>query len=196
MPPYENQPGLVVALDDRGVLHLTLDRPAKRNALNDEMVNALTELIDAAGRDEAVRVISLGATGEHFCSGFDLASRNSVRSERKPRVGSIQRRLPSQVNRLCSVMLTVQTPIVATARGWAAGIGVCLLLAADFAVVADDARIWEPFVERGFTPDSGTTWMLPARIGEVRARELLLLGRKITGREAADWGMVHAAVAA
>ena len=57
------------------------------------------------------------------------------------------------------------------ARGWAAGIGLHLVLAADFAVVADDARLWEPFSERGFTPDSGATWLLPQQVGEVRARE-------------------------
>jgi 2-(1,2-epoxy-1,2-dihydrophenyl)acetyl-CoA isomerase len=91
-------------------------------------------------------------------------------------------------------MATVQTPIVVVAQGWVAGIGLHLLLAADFAVVAEDARLWEPFAERGFTPDSGGTWMLPRRIGEVRAREMLLLGRAVSGAEAADWGLVHRAV--
>ncbi len=60
--------------------------------------------------------------------------------------------------------------------------------------MAEDARLWEPFAERGFTPDSGATWLLPRRIGEVRAREILLLGRVLSGTEAAQWGMVHVAV--
>ena len=55
-------------------------------------------------------------------------------------------------------------------------------------------RFWEPFVERGFTPDSGATWMLPRRVGEARARELLLLGRALSGTEAAEWGAIHRAV--
>ena len=67
-------------------------------------------------------------------------------------------------------------------RGWAAGIGFQLALAADFTIAADDARFWEPFAERGFTPDSGATWLLPRRVGEVRARELLLLGRALERR--------------
>jgi 2-(1,2-epoxy-1,2-dihydrophenyl)acetyl-CoA isomerase len=91
-------------------------------------------------------------------------------------------------------MASVQTPIVVAARGWAAGIGLHLVLAADFAIVAEHARLWEPFSERGFTPDSGATWLLPRRIGEVRAREMLLLGRALAGSEAADWGLVHRAV--
>jgi 2-(1,2-epoxy-1,2-dihydrophenyl)acetyl-CoA isomerase len=67
-------------------------------------------------------------------------------------------------------------------------------LASDFAVAADDARFWEPFSERGFTPDSAGTWLLPRLAGVVRARELLLLGRQLDGSEAAAWGLIHAAV--
>ena len=151
-------------------------------------------MIDA-GRDEAVRAIVLTAAGEHFCSGFDIVGRNSPVNEVKPRIGSIQRRLPSQAHRLVPLMLTVQTPIVAVVRGWCAGIGLHVALAADFTFVADDARMWEPFAERGFTPDSGGTWLLPRRIGEVRAREMLVLGRPVSGVDAASWGMVHASVA-
>ncbi|HEX3567887.1 MAG TPA: enoyl-CoA hydratase-related protein, partial [Acidimicrobiales bacterium] len=62
--------------------------------------------------------------------------------------------------------------------------------------VADDARLWEPFSSRGFTPDSGATWLLPRLIGMTRTRELLLLGRRLRGSEAAEWGLVHQAVPA
>jgi 2-(1,2-epoxy-1,2-dihydrophenyl)acetyl-CoA isomerase len=80
-------------------------------------------------------------------------------------------------------------------RGWAAGLGFQMALAADLTLAAEDATFWEPFVERGFTPDSGATWMLARRAGPVRARQLLLLGRKLSGQEAADWGLIHAACA-
>ncbi len=71
-----------------------------------------------------------------------------------------------------------------------------MAVAADFTVAAADARFWEPFTERGFTPDSGGTWLLPRRVGDVRARELLLLGRALSGLEAAEWRLVHRAVPA
>jgi 2-(1,2-epoxy-1,2-dihydrophenyl)acetyl-CoA isomerase len=185
---------LGIALDPVGVLRLQLDKPGRRNALDDAMVAALIDAIDAAGRDEAVRAIAITAAGEHFCSGFDIVARNDASDAPKPRVGSTQRRLPSQAHRLIPLMLTVQVPIVVAIQGWCAGIGLHLALAADFAVVTDDARLWEPFRERGFTTDSGGTWLLPRRVGEVRAREMLLLGRVVTGAEAASWGVVHAAV--
>jgi 2-(1,2-epoxy-1,2-dihydrophenyl)acetyl-CoA isomerase len=196
---FPSSEGLMVTMSDDGVLRLVIDRPDKRNSLTDDIVAAMTECVSTAGRDESVRAILLTGAGDHFCSGFDIVARNQGggadgKQDRRPRVGSIQRRVPELAHRLIPLLASVQVPVVAVARGWAAGIGLHLLLASDFALVADDARLWEPFAERGFTPDSGATWLLPRRIGEVRAREVLLLGRVLSGAEAAEWGMVHAAV--
>jgi 2-(1,2-epoxy-1,2-dihydrophenyl)acetyl-CoA isomerase len=100
------------------------------------------------------------------------------------------------VNRLIPAMLTCQTPIVCTARGWIIGLGLDLLLASDFAVVQDDATLWAPFTTFGFTPDSGATWLIPRLAGVARAREMLLLGTKVSGAEAASWGLIHRAAPA
>lgn len=191
----ETVEGLVVT-HDGPVLRLRLDRPDKRNALTDDIVAGLIDEIEAATTDEDVRVIELSASGDHFCSGFDIVSRNAGGKDQRPRAGSIQRRLPMQAHRLIPTMVKCQTPIVAVARGWVAGIGLHLVLAADFAVVADDARLWEPFSSRGFTPDSGGTWLLPRLVGITRAKEMLMLGREVSGVEAAEWGMVHRAAPA
>jgi 2-(1,2-epoxy-1,2-dihydrophenyl)acetyl-CoA isomerase len=83
---------------------------------------------------------------------------------------------------------------VCSVRGWAVGIGAQIALAADFTVTSHDARWWYPFLSRGFTPDSGSTWLLPRIVGRARARELLILGRQLSGTEAAEWGLAHAAV--
>lgn len=187
-------PGLGITRDG-GVLRLELQRPDKRNALDDSMVQGLIDAIDDAGRDESVRVIVLAGAGDHFCGGADIVARNTPSAER-PRVGSIQRRLPAQAHRLIPLVLGTQTPVVCRVQGWAAGIGFQLALAADVTIATDDATFWEPFGARGFTPDSGATWLLPRAVGTARARELLLLGRKLTGVEAADWGVVHRSVAA
>ncbi len=186
-------PGLDVALRD-GVLSLTLDRPKKRNAIDDEMMVGLIDAIAGAATDEHVRVIVLAGAGEHFCGGADIVARNAERGTARPRAGSIQRRLSGQAHRLIPLICTVQVPVVCAVRGWAAGIGFQLALAADFTIAATDAHFWEPFSERGFTPDSGATWLLPRRIGIVRARELLVLGRALDGIEAAEWGVIHRAV--
>ena len=181
-----------------GILHLRLDKPNKRNALDDDMVATITDEVDRAGRDEDVRSILVTAEGDHFCSGFDIVGRNAAApgDDRRPRVGSIQRRLPSEAHRLIPVLCTTQVPIVVAAKGWIAGIGLHVVAASDFAVLADDARVWEPFSQRGFTPDSGGTWLLPRLVGLQRARDLLILGTAIDGRTAVEWGLGHRAVAA
>ena len=171
------------------MLHLTIDRPDRRNSLTDPIVYALIGIVEAAASDETVRVIHLAGRGDHFCSGFDLGER--VNGPTNPRVGSIHRRMHSHVNRLIPVMLSTQVPIVCTARGWVIGLGLDLLLASDFAIVADDARLWAPFTTFGFTPDSGASWLIPRLAGVARAKEMLMLGEKVSGADAATWGMVH-----
>lgn len=192
MKPYPEVPAGLVVEHDGPVLRLRLDRPERRNSLTDPIVYALVDIIDAAGSDESVRVIHLAGSGDHFCSGFDLGERTS--GPDKPRIGSIHRRMDGHVNRLIPAMLTVQTPIVCTARGWVIGLGLDLALACDFTVVADDARLWAPFTTFGFTPDSGASWLIPRLAGVARARDMLILGTKVSGADAADWGLVHKAV--
>jgi 2-(1,2-epoxy-1,2-dihydrophenyl)acetyl-CoA isomerase len=100
------------------------------------------------------------------------------------------------VNKLIPTMLTTQTPIVCTARGWVIGLGLDLALASDFTIVAEDARLSAPFTTFGFTPDSGASWLIPRLAGVARAKDMLLLGTKVAGAEAAAWGLVHRAVLA
>jgi 2-(1,2-epoxy-1,2-dihydrophenyl)acetyl-CoA isomerase len=187
----------LVITQDGPLLRITLDRPSKRNSLTDDMVAGLTGAIQAAGNDESVRAVLLTGAGEHFCSGFDIVSRNSGdgdTSGKRPRAGSIQRRLPGQAHRLIPVLLETQVPVVAAVRGWAAGIGLAFALAADVTVASGTATFWAPFASRGFTPDSGVSWLLPRRVGEVRARKMLLLGEKVDGATAAGWGMIDRCV--
>ena len=191
---YVSVDGLSVELRD-SVLWLALDRPARRNAIDDVMMAGLIGAVDQAGRDEEVRAIHLSGRGDDFCAGADIVARNAG-DQRRPRVGSIQRRLPSQAHRLLPLLCSQQVPVVCAVTGWAVGIGFQLALAADFTIVAGDSRFWEPFASRGFTPDSGATWLLPRAVGPARARELLLLGREITGDEAVAWGAAHRAVEA
>jgi len=188
---YDPVPGIQAELAD-GVLRVTLDRPKRRNAIDDTMAAALIGYLEDAQNDEAVRCIRIAGAGDDFCSGFDLATRGA--GDERPRVGSIQRRLPGQAHRLLPLVLDTQVPIVCAVRGWAAGLGLHLALAADFCVVANDARIWEPFAKRGFTPDSGGTWLIPRLVGVARAKELLMLGRELSGAEAAEWGLVYRSV--
>jgi len=131
-------------------LRVRLDRVERRNSLTDETVHALIETIERAGLDESIRVIALRGTGPDFCSGFDMGTR--PRPETPPRIGATQRQLREGVNRLIPTMLETQTPIVTAATGHVIGLGLGLVLASDFAVVADDARSADAVHRDGFHP--------------------------------------------
>jgi 2-(1,2-epoxy-1,2-dihydrophenyl)acetyl-CoA isomerase len=192
----------VVSSVEDGVLRIVLNRPERRNSLDVAAVRGVVAALEAAATDDGLRVIVLEGAGEDFCAGADWVAANSGNSANsgkpadsastRPRAGSLQRRMSLQADRLIQLLLEIQLPVVAVVRGWAAGLGFQLALAADFAVAADTARFWEPFIERGFSPDSGSTWLLPRLVGLARARELLLLGRTLSGTEAASWGLIHA----
>jgi 2-(1,2-epoxy-1,2-dihydrophenyl)acetyl-CoA isomerase len=181
--------GAVIAARDGDVLRLTLDRPSRRNALSHSMIGTLVELLTQAATDDSLRAIHLRGAGADFCAGADWVATNS--SGQRPRTGDLVRRIPHTANRVIELVHTIQLPVVCSVRGWAVGLGCNLALAADFTVAADDAVFWEPFVGRGFSPDSGSTWLLPRLVGVARAKEMLMLGEKVSGSDAADWGLVH-----
>lgn len=185
--------GTVGASRDGGVLRITLDRPARRNSLNPLMIETLIELLTAAASDDSLRAVHLHGAGDDFCAGSDLVSANSPGGPR-PRTGDLVRRVPHAAHRVIELVHTIQLPVVCSVRGWAVGMGCNLALAADFTIAATDAVFWEPFVDRGFSPDSGSTWLLPRLIGVARARRMLLLSEKVGAVEAADWGLIHQAV--
>lgn len=186
--------GLVTASRSGGMLRIVLDRPARRNSLTPWMIGRLIELLTEAATDDSLRVVHLGGAGNDFCAGADWVATNDSSDER-PRAGALVRRVPHAAHRVIELIHTIQLPVVCSVRGWAVGMGCNLALAADFTVAAVDAMFWEPFVERGFSPDSGATWLLPRLIGLARARRMLLLGEKVGAADAADWGLIHHAVA-
>jgi 2-(1,2-epoxy-1,2-dihydrophenyl)acetyl-CoA isomerase len=184
--------GINVAADG-DVLHIVLDRPERKNALDPAAIVRVVDALEHAAVDDSLRAIVLRSSSADFCAGADWLATNRGDGPR-PRTGSIQRRTPLQAHRLIELLLEVQLPIICAVRGWAAGLGCQIALAADFTIATESSRFWEPFLERGFTPDSGATWLVPRLVGVARAKELLLLGRKVTGSEAADWGLIHRAV--
>ncbi len=193
MPTSYPQAEHLQVASEAGVLRVTVDNPARRNALDDEAVAALSAALDLTRNDESVRAVLLTGRGDDFCSGFDIVGRNASGGER-PRVGSIQRRLPAQAHRLIPQLIDLQLPVVAAVRGYAVGIGMQLLLTADIVVLGESALLWEPFIRRGMTPDSGASWLLPRMVGVHRARQLLLQGRRLTAPEALEWGLASGCV--
>jgi 2-(1,2-epoxy-1,2-dihydrophenyl)acetyl-CoA isomerase len=190
----EAHDGSVTASTDGAVLRITIDRPARRNALTHTMVDDFVRILTDAAVDDALRAIRIESAGEHFCTGADWVATNA--GGERPRTGHLARRIPHTANRIIELVATIHLPVVCGVRGWAVGLGCNLALAADFTIAETGATFWEPFIDRGFSPDSGATWLLPRLAGLARAKRMLLLGEKVGGTDAADWGLIHQAVPA
>jgi 2-(1,2-epoxy-1,2-dihydrophenyl)acetyl-CoA isomerase len=184
--------GSVTTCRDGAILRVTLDRPSRRNSLTQLMIETLVDALTDAASDDSLRAIHIRGAGADFCAGADWLAANTAGGQR-PRAGDLVRRIPHAAHRVIELLQGVQLPVVCSVQGWAVGIGCNLALAADFTVAATDAVFWEPFVDRGFSPDSGSTWLLPRLVGLARARRMLLLGEKVNATDAADWGLIHQA---
>ncbi|MGA8545971.1 MAG: enoyl-CoA hydratase-related protein [Mycobacterium sp.] len=185
--------GSLIASRDGAVLHITFDRPSQRNALSQSMIEIFVATMTDAATDDTLRAIHIRGAGADFCAGADWVATNSG-ADPRPRTGDLVRRIPHTAHRVIELVHTIHLPVVCSVRGFAVGLGCNLALAADFTVAATDAVFWEPFVARGFNPDSGASWLLPRLIGLTRAKQMLLLGDKVSGTDAADWGLIHRAV--
>ena len=183
-----NDDGAVRTSREGSILHVTLERPSTRNALSHSMIDTFVDVLTEAATDDSLRAIHLTGDGGDFCSGADWVATNSGE---RPRTGDLVRRIPHAANRVIELVHSIQLPVVCNVRGWAAGLGCNLALAADFTVAAEDAVFWEPFIDRGFSPDSGSTWLLPRLVGIARAKSMLLLGEKVGASDAAAWGLIH-----
>lgn len=185
--------GSLTTSRDGAVLRITLDRPSQRNSLSHTMVATFITALTDAATDDTLRVVHIGGAGDHFCAGADWVATNSGRDPR-PRTGDMVRRIPHTAHRLIELVHSIHLPVVCSVRGFAVGLGCNLALAADFTLAAIDAMFWEPFAARGFSPDSGASWLLPRLIGLTRAKQMLMLGDKVGATDAEEWGLIHRAV--
>jgi 2-(1,2-epoxy-1,2-dihydrophenyl)acetyl-CoA isomerase len=183
-----------------GVLRLTLDRPEAANAVTPDQRDRLIALLEGASADAAVRVVVIGATGKHFCTGADLRAgrRAPDRPDGAPErvAGDVSRMIRDGAQRLVAAVLDCEKPVIAAVNGTAAGIGAHLALACDLVIAAEGARFIEVFVRRGLVPDGGGAYLLPRLVGVARAKELLLLGDDLPADEAARLGLVTRVVPA
>jgi 2-(1,2-epoxy-1,2-dihydrophenyl)acetyl-CoA isomerase len=185
---------------DRGITTVTLDRPNRKNAITGDMIRTIMDTVDEASADDVTRVVVFRSSIDDFCSGIDLVESNKPKdpaAERtKPRTGHLERRLAAGAHEMILKLADAQVPIVSAVNGWAVGIGMMLALSADVTIATPAAKFWVPMVTKGFTPDSGSSWLLPRLVGLARAKEMLLRGKPVDGERAADWGLISRCVPA
>jgi 2-(1,2-epoxy-1,2-dihydrophenyl)acetyl-CoA isomerase len=176
-----------------GLLTITINRPERRNALDSAVALDLLAAVQRGAEDQAVRAVLLRGAGGTFCVGGDvkaMADPTAVPPGFETKTAMIHRRM--EIARLLHEMAK---PVVAAIDGAAAGAGLSFALACDFRVVGENAKLATAFARIGVSGDYGGIYFLTKMFGGAKARELYMLGKTISGREAHGLGLATELVA-
>ena len=166
------------------ILRIQLNRPTRKNAMTSAMYVGLADLLKQALSDEGIRAVLWHAAGDSFCAGNDVEDflKNPPVSGETPQ------------SRLMKAFLNFDKPLIAAVQGFAVGGGATMLTHCDFVYAAESAKFQMPFINLALVPEFGTSWSLPARIGHLRAAELILLGVRYDAKRALELGLVTSVV--
>ena len=162
------------------MLRVELNRPAKKNAMTSSMYVTLADVFNDAAKDERVRVVLWHGAGDSFCAGNDIEDF----LKNPPGPGNFPQA------RLMEALVDFDKPLIAAVQGAAIGGGTTMLTHCDLVYAGESAKFQMPFVNLALVPEFGSSFSIPARIGHIRAAELILLGLPFDARKAADLGLV------
>jgi 2-(1,2-epoxy-1,2-dihydrophenyl)acetyl-CoA isomerase len=172
-----------------GVARISLNDPATRNAGSAQMGEELIDALDRAAFE--ARAVMLTGEGKAFCSGANLADAEALLDDPLRDVGLL---LDRYFNPAVIAMKMMEQPVVTAVRGAAAGVGCGLAMAGDLIVCGEGGFFLQAFRHVGLAPDGGSSWLLTKAVGRVRAMEMMLLGERLYGPQALDWGLVNRVV--
>lgn len=172
----------ILATRDGSVLTLTLNRPAKMNALTRGMYSSLAEHLKQAAGDFGIRCVLIGSEGQHFTAGNDI--NDFIESSGKV--------AESEGFDFLTQLRDFPKPIVVVVRGSAIGIGTTMLLHCDVVVADPTASFSMPFVTLGLVPEAGSSYLFPQLVGYQRASHIFLTGDSFGAEEAKEMGLVTA----
>src|SRR5436190_12537222 len=177
---------VVIYKVDSGVARVTLNRPDKRNALNDELIAGLKDSLGKAHRDDTVRVVVLNGAGSDFCSGADLSALQKIST------ATVAENLDDarSLMELFVLIRNVRVPVIAAVTGRALAGGCGLATACDLVLASEAARFGYPEVKIGFVP-AMVMAILRRNVSEKRAFELITRGAEVSAAEAERLGLVN-----
>lgn len=165
-----------------GVMTIRLNRPEKKNALNQAMYTAMADALRNADQDGTVRAILLTGTDDCFCSGNDIQDFLEM-----PPAGE-----DAPVLRFMRALAEARKPVVAAVNGPAVGVGTTLLFHVDLAYAGESARFHMPFVNIGICPEFASSYLLPQMIGHAHAAELVMLAEPFSAARALECKLINA----
>jgi 2-(1,2-epoxy-1,2-dihydrophenyl)acetyl-CoA isomerase len=173
------------------VATLTLNRPKVLNALNGDMIEALSSALDHVEADPALRVVILKGAGNGFMAGGDIKFFTEITglapADRRARF----ERFINDVHPVILRLRRLRQPVIAAVHGACAGFGMSLLMAADLAIAAEDSFFTLAYIHLGVSPDGGSTFALPRHLGAKKAMEIALLGDRFDAAGALALGLVN-----
>ncbi|MFM2150726.1 MAG: hypothetical protein RLZZ187_3032 [Pseudomonadota bacterium] len=174
-----------------GVATLRLDRPERRNAIDDGMRAEMIAVLEEAAGDPAVRALVVTGTGSAFCAGGDVRGMRNRLAAPQEEVAYNGWRRQQRTHRAVALLHTMPKPTIAAVNGAATGLGCDVALSCDFIMAAESAQFTMSFIARGLIPDGGGMYFLPRRVGLARAKELVFTGRRVGAAEALAMGMIE-----
>ena len=180
----------VLTIDDGGVCVITLNRPARLNAINPALLEGLNAALARADADERIGAIVLTGAGRAFCAGDDLVEQQSMRDADEAAIAGFV----DDIQQVTRHIMFGDTPVVAAVRGWAVGGAFSWPVNCDFSVWSEDARGFFPELTIGLYPSGAVTFLLPLQVGPARAREMLYTSRKYTAAELLAYGLASEVV--
>ncbi|WP_372619055.1 enoyl-CoA hydratase/isomerase family protein [Falsiroseomonas sp.] len=184
---------IAYAVED-GVATLRLDRPERRNAIDDAMRGEMIAALEAAASDPAVRALVITGSGTAFCAGGDVRGMQQRLSAPQEDVAFNGWSRQQRTHRAVALLHNLPKPTIAAVNGAAAGLGCDVALSCDFVIAAEAANFTMSFIARGLIPDGGGMYFLPRRVGLARAKELVFSGRRVGAAEALSIGMIERVV--
>jgi 2-(1,2-epoxy-1,2-dihydrophenyl)acetyl-CoA isomerase len=181
---------LRVSFDD-GLLHLSMVRPQRLNAIDSAFSEELVAAVRKIGGDKTLRVVLIDAEGPAFCAGGDLSLFQRMINSGDVGPG---RHLLSTFHSGLAELIRLDVPVVASVQGAAAGAGLSLVAACDLVVAVSTAKFTLNYTKVGLTLDGASTYFLSRILGLRRATELALTNRVLSAAEALDWGLVNTVV--
>ena len=175
----------VLSIDDGGVCVITLNRPARLNAINPALLDGLNAALARANADERIGAIVLTGAGRAFCAGDDLVEQRSMRDADEATIAGFV----DAIQQVTRHIMFGDTPVVAAVRGWAVGGAFSWPVNCDFSVWSDDARGFFPELKIGLYPSGAVTFLLPLQVGPALAREMLYTSRKYSAAELLACGL-------
>lgn len=175
---------------NENIATITFNRPNAANGINPTLAREFAEAALICDKDTAIKCVVLTGNGKMFCAGGDL---KAVGGEPEKAAAKIKS-MADNLHRATSTLARMEKPFIVAVNGMAAGAGFSISITGDFVIAAESAKFTMAYTAAGLSPDGSSTYYLPRLVGMRKAMDLAITNRRLTAKEAEDWGLINQVV--